>query len=81
MRKLLRPEHDHLKRRKTPEKFKQVTSVSELCHARFSDVIKALKGNLLKGVEYTEDKWTKEELLKARVLVKKYRSKEWVYQL
>ncbi len=81
MRKLLRPERDHLKRQKTPEKFKQVTCVSEFCDARFSDAVKALKDNLLKGVDYNEDTWTLKEVSQARKLSEKYKSKKWVYQL
>lgn len=80
MRKLLRPERDHLKRQKVPEKFKQVASVSRLCKASFSATINALKDNLLKGVDFTAGKWSKEELALARNLANKYKSKEWVYQ-
>ncbi len=80
MRKLLRPERDHLKRQKIPEKFKQVAAVSRLCNASFEQTINALKDNLLKGVEFTKSNWSKEEMFQAKELSKKYRSQEWLFQ-
>ncbi len=80
MRRLLRPERDHLKRQKVPEKFKNVACVSELSKASFAKTINALKDNLLKGVDFSVSKWTKEELLMAENLAKKYKSEDWVFQ-
>lgn len=80
LRAVLRPERDHLKREKKPEMFKQVTSVSNLCSASFDETVAALKDNLLKGVNFSEDNWSGEELSQAKLLVKKYRGKEWIYQ-
>jgi len=80
VRSVLRPERDHIKREKTPEIFKQVTSVSNLCKASFDETIAVLKDNLLKGVDFDEGKWSSEELLRAKLLAKKYQSKEWLYQ-
>ncbi len=80
MRKLLRPERDHLKRQKVPETFKQVACVSELCSASFKQAIKALKENLLKGVDFSDSEWTKKELSMAKELSRKYKSKEWLFQ-
>jgi lipoate-protein ligase A len=80
MRAVLRPERDHIKREKKPEMFKQVTSVSLLCEASFNETIAALKHNLLKGVDFAEGKWSSEELLRAKLLAKKYQGKEWLYQ-
>jgi lipoate-protein ligase A len=80
MRAVLRPERDHIKREKKPEMFKQVTSISRLCRASFSETIAALKDNLLKGVNFSEDNWSGEEISQAKLLAKKYRGKEWIYQ-
>ena len=80
MRKLLRPERDNLKREKVPEQFKKVASVKELANAGFADTINALKDNLLKGIEFSKSKWSKEEMSSAKELSKKYQSKEWLYQ-
>ncbi len=80
MRKLLRPERDHLKRQKVPEKFKQVASISVLCSASFAGTMRVLKDNLLKGVEFTKSSWSKEEMSLAKELSKKYQSKEWLFQ-
>ncbi len=80
MRKLLRPERDHLKRQKVPEKFKKVASISGLCSDSFAEVVNVLKDNLLKGVDFSVSKWSSEELLMAKNLAKKYKSEEWVFQ-
>ena len=80
MRSLLRPERDHLKRDKIPETFKSVACVSDLCSASFKHAIEALRENLLKGVEYVEDDWSKEEFLMAKKLSEKYKSDEWLFQ-
>jgi lipoate-protein ligase A len=80
VRKLLRPERDHLKRQKVPETFKQVVGISDLCNASFKRTVVALKENLLKGIEHVEDDWSKEEFLMARKLSTKYKSKEWLFQ-
>ncbi len=80
LRELLRPERDTLKRRSVSEKKKRVTSVSLESKAFFGETVDALKQNLLKGVNFVEDNWSKKELARAKVLAAKYRSKEWVYQ-
>lgn len=80
MRKLLRPERDHLKRQKVPEEFKKVAAVSRLCKASFGQTLSALKDNLLKGVDFTEGYWTQKEVSMAKRLAVKYRSEEWLFQ-
>ncbi len=80
MRKLLRPERDHLKREKVPETFKKVTAVSNLSKSSFRETANALKDNLLKGVDFIKSKWTKKELSLAKELAKKYKSEEWMHQ-
>jgi len=79
--KLLRPENDSLKRKSVPEKEKKVSAVSQESNASFSQTLQSLKANLLKEVPYLQEEWSSKELAFAEELAKKYRSKEWVYQI
>lgn len=80
LEKILRPEKDIGKRKSLPEKEKRVTAVCKESRASFKETLEILKRNFLKDIEYEEIDWSKEELLNAEELAKKYKRREWIFR-
>jgi len=80
LEKILRPEKDIGKRKSLPEKEKRVTAVCKESRASFEETLEILKRNFLKDIEYEEIDWSKEELLNAEELAKKYKRREWIFR-
>jgi lipoate---protein ligase len=78
--KLLRPEKDIGKRKSLPEKEKKVSCVGKECNASLNETLEVLAKHLLMGINYEKTNWSKEELLNAEKLAKKYRDVKWIYQ-
>lgn len=77
---LLKPENDHQKQEKILEKDKQVTSISDLSSVSFDELKKHLEKSFLKGLDYLEQPFTKEEIFMAQEKKDFLQSDDWLFK-